>query len=113
MNMRRASITTLVLGMFAAVPALAQTAVPTKVGVVNMIKVFNSMQEVTEIKAKSESDTKALNTAAQAHKAELINMGIPAARLTAKGYGDTKPAVDNSTPEGKANNRRVEFVRVS
>jgi OmpA-OmpF porin, OOP family len=50
---------------------------------------------------------------AEAVKAELINMGIPASRLTAKGYGDTKPAADNSTPEGKANNRRVEFVRIS
>jgi OmpA-OmpF porin, OOP family len=48
---------------------------------------------------------------ADAVRIQLISMGIDAARLTAKGYGKTKPISDNSTPEGKANNRRVEFVK--
>jgi len=38
---------------------------------------------------------------------------MDATRLTTKGYGDTKPIASNATPEGKANNRRVEFVRTS
>ncbi|MEO8117298.1 MAG: OmpA family protein, partial [Bacteroidota bacterium] len=33
------------------------------------------------------------------------------ARLSTKGFGDTAPISDNATQEGKANNRRVEFVR--
>jgi outer membrane protein OmpA-like peptidoglycan-associated protein len=37
-----------------------------------------------------------------------VNAGIPAARLTYKGYGDTKPKVPNTTPENKAKNRRTE-----
>jgi outer membrane protein OmpA-like peptidoglycan-associated protein len=40
----------------------------------------------------------------------LIKAGIPAARLTYKGYGDTKPVADNSTDEGKTLNRRTEFT---
>ncbi len=48
---------------------------------------------------------------ADAVKAQLVKMGIDAARLTTKGYGKTKPISDNNTPEGKANNRRVEFVK--
>jgi outer membrane protein OmpA-like peptidoglycan-associated protein len=48
---------------------------------------------------------------ADAVRTQLISMGIDAARLTAKGYGKTKPISDNASPEGKANNRRVEFVK--
>jgi OOP family OmpA-OmpF porin len=48
---------------------------------------------------------------ADAVRAALITQGIPAARLTAKGYGQTRPVADNGTEAGKAQNRRVELVR--
>ncbi len=35
--------------------------------------------------------------------------GIDGARLTAKGYGETKPLESNKTPAGRAKNRRVQF----
>ncbi|MBK7097209.1 MAG: OmpA family protein [Sphingobacteriales bacterium] len=38
----------------------------------------------------------------------LIEKGIAANRLVANGYGSSQPADTNSTPEGRANNRRVE-----
>ncbi len=39
----------------------------------------------------------------------LESMGIAASRMTAKGYGEGSPIDTNATPEGKANNRRVEL----
>ncbi|MEE1944149.1 OmpA family protein [Pedobacter sp. KR3-3] len=39
----------------------------------------------------------------------LVKNGIAAKRLTFKGYGETKPRFDNSTEEGRQQNRRTEF----
>lgn len=41
----------------------------------------------------------------------LVSAGIAANRLTSKGHGESKPMAANDTPEGKAQNRRVEFVK--
>lgn len=43
----------------------------------------------------------------------MESKGIPAGRLSASGYGDTRPVGDNTTVEGQAANRRVEIVIVS
>ena len=40
----------------------------------------------------------------------FIQQGIDPERMTATGYADFIPLVDNSTPENRARNRRVEFV---
>jgi outer membrane protein OmpA-like peptidoglycan-associated protein len=42
-------------------------------------------------------------------KSKLVAQQIDASRLTAKGYGETKPLVKNTTRENKAKNRRVEI----
>ena len=49
---------------------------------------------------------------AAAVKSMLVSMGIDASRLESKGWGESKPLSENSTPEGKANNRRVEFIKI-
>ena len=41
----------------------------------------------------------------------LLAQGMATDRLTAKGYGQTKPIADNATEDGKAKNRRVELVK--
>lgn len=40
----------------------------------------------------------------------LQELGVPAARLRAIGYADTRPLGDNATAEGRAANRRVALV---
>lgn len=40
-------------------------------------------------------------------KAVLLELGIPAHRITVQAYGDEMPVADNDTPEGRARNRRV------
>jgi chemotaxis protein MotB len=42
----------------------------------------------------------------------LVEKGMSPRSLTAAGYGEFKPVADNSTPEGKAKNRRVELFLI-
>ena len=49
---------------------------------------------------------------AEAVKAALVSqLGADAARIATQGFGDTKPVGENATPEGRAQNRRVEIVK--
>jgi len=47
---------------------------------------------------------------AQAVRDYLVSRGIAGDRITAQGYGQTRPVGENNSPEGRANNRRVEIV---
>lgn len=40
----------------------------------------------------------------------LTAKGVPANTISAQGFGDARPVASNSTPEGRAKNRRVEIV---
>ena len=42
-------------------------------------------------------------------KTYLVSKGVVATRLTATGFGQTKPIADNATPDGRQRNRRIEF----
>ncbi len=46
---------------------------------------------------------------AEAVKDALILRGLPIERLSAQGYGESRPIADNSTLEGRARNRRIEI----
>lgn len=50
---------------------------------------------------------------AKSVSAYLLLQGIPAVRLTYKGFGDSQPVAGNETPEGRAQNRRTEFKVVA
>lgn len=46
---------------------------------------------------------------AQACVNYIVSKGIAASRLESQGFGPSRPVADNSTDEGRARNRRVEF----
>jgi len=64
----------------------------------------------TDNTGKADANLTLSQKRADAVKKYLTDKGIAASRLKATGFGQTKPIVDNSTPEGRAQNRRVEFV---
>jgi len=47
---------------------------------------------------------------AQAVVSWLVDAGVDAKRLTAAGFGETRPIAPNDTEDGKAKNRRIEFT---
>ena len=48
---------------------------------------------------------------ADAVRKYLVDKGVAAARLEAKGFGESQPVADNKTAEGRAQNRRVVLRR--
>ena len=42
----------------------------------------------------------------------LANHGVNRDQMTARGYGESRPIADNSTADGRAQNRRVEILRI-
>ncbi len=95
------------------------TLKPESMGPIN--KIYKLMTKNTDINFSVEGHTDAdggdetnmtLSKArGKAVMDKLIAMGIDSSRLKSNGFGESKPIDSNSTPEGKANNRRVEFVK--
>lgn len=46
---------------------------------------------------------------AESVRAELVKLGVPAGYFSTKGYGETQPKATNDTPEGRFQNRRIEY----
>jgi outer membrane protein OmpA-like peptidoglycan-associated protein len=47
---------------------------------------------------------------AESVRAYLVSKGVPSDKITAVGKGKANPVASNDTPEGRANNRRVEII---
>ncbi len=95
------------------------TLKPESMGVINEIATL--MKEHPEVNFSVEGHTDsdgddAFNKTLSEQRAETVvntlkNMGVDGSRMTSKGWGESKPLDSNATAEGKANNRRVEFVK--
>jgi OmpA-OmpF porin, OOP family len=93
---------------------------PESMGVINEIAAL--MKEHADLKFSIEGHTdsdgddshnlKLSEQRAIAVKEALAGLGIDNSRMQAKGLGEAVPVSDNTSPEGKANNRRVEFVKI-
>jgi outer membrane protein OmpA-like peptidoglycan-associated protein len=69
------------------------------------------VQGHTDSRGEPESNLRLSQARAETVTKYLQGRGVAAARLTAKGYGETRPIESNRTSQGRAINRRVELVR--
>ncbi|MDD3478791.1 MAG: OmpA family protein [Paludibacteraceae bacterium] len=83
----------------------------------NMVKILNenSKMEIqiaghTDNVGSDDANMKLSDDRANAVRSYLISKGINETRITAKGFGETKPIATNDTDEGRQINRRVEFT---
>jgi len=85
-------------------------------------EIASTLKQHTDLKILVEGHTDNVGSAASnlslsdaraaAVKAALVaDFGIDGARITTKGFGDTKPSVPNANAAGRAQNRRVEIVK--
>lgn len=96
------------------------TIKPESMGEIN--RIVKLMTENPDLKFSVEGHTDSTGNAAsnqtlsesrsKAIVDKLTELGIAATRLTATGKGQTTPIADNGTDEGRAKNRRVEFVKM-
>jgi outer membrane protein OmpA-like peptidoglycan-associated protein len=84
-------------------------------------KVYNGLADHPEVEVEIQGHTdntgnRASNMTLSQSRAESVRSwmmakGIAPGRMTAKGFGPDKPIAPNTTPEGRAKNRRIEFLR--
>ena len=97
------------------------TIKPESMGEIN--RIVTLMNENPDLKFSVEGHTDSTGNAtsnqtlseqrSQAIVAKLVELGIAQDRLTAVGKGQNSPIADNNTDEGRAKNRRVEFVKMT
>ena len=95
----------------ATLKADLKTSLAKVAGILSVYQQFNvSIEGNTDNTGSAEHNMKLSQQRADNVKAFLVEQGIDAARLDAKGLGMTMPIADNSTKEGRQKNRRVDLV---
>ena len=88
-----------------------------QVEVDNLAAILNAYTDVkvniegfTDSQGNADSNQALSQRRAEAVRAKLLAAGINDARITSQGFGAANPIADNETPEGRAENRRIEVV---
>ncbi|WP_280179778.1 OmpA family protein, partial [Acinetobacter nosocomialis] len=68
------------------------------------------IRDSTDSSGDATKNLKLSQDRALAVKNYLVSKNIPADHLSAEGLGSTKPVADNTSPEGRKKNRRIEFT---
>ena len=71
------------------------------------------IQGHTDSKGSAAYNQKLSLRRAEAVKEYLVSQGVPASMLSTKGFGAAQPVAPNTTEQGRAMNRRIDFVIVS
>lgn len=95
------------------------TLKPESFGVINeIVKLMKDKPEINfSVEGHTDSDGNASHNQALSEERaktvvdEMVKMGISSGRLKHSGHGQSKPITGNDTSEGKAQNRRVEFIK--
>lgn len=95
----------------ATLKADLKTSLAKVAGILSVYQQFNvSIEGNTDNTGSEEFNMKLSEQRATNVMNFLVEQGIDASRLTAKGLGMTMPIADNSTKEGRQKNRRVDLV---
>ena len=88
-----------------------KTSLAKVAGILTVYQQFNvSIEGNTDNTGSADHNMKLSQQRADNVKNFLVEQGIDAGRLSAKGLGMTMPIADNSTKEGRQKNRRVDLV---
>ena len=100
------------------------SATLSKDGQASLVSLAEALQKVPKARVQIEGHTDNVPTRGSRYKSNwdlayarstgvlqaLLKAGLPAERLSAASYGDTRPVADNNTADGRAQNRRIELI---
>ena len=94
--------------------SLTETSKTSLSEIVNMLKVYPAVKVDVQAHSDNTGSARYNKTLSQKRAESVVDYlrqkNITGSRLTAEGFGEERPVAENTTKDGRAKNRRVEFV---